>query len=240
MAQKPLYRVLFNLAFRDQPHNQRISDVNAGLALGAYERTILANKSPWQRWLRGQRNALTDGQLRGALVFFGKGDCASCHTGPALNSMTFHAIGMNDLAGEGVFGQARTNPERLGRGGFTGVADDMFKFKTPQLYNLKDSPFYGHGASKRSVRAIIEYKNAGVAENAQVPSSQLAAEFQPLGMTSSEMTDLTDFIENALYDPWLERYQPRHLPSGECTPWNDPLSRIELGCDNASDWGFTP
>lgn len=238
MAQNPRYRALFHLAFRDKPSNERISDVNAGLAMAAYERTIFANKAPWQRWLRGQRNALTDGQLRGALVFFGKGNCASCHTGPALNSMTFHALGMKDLAGDGVFGQARTNPERLGRGGFTGVAADMFKFKTPQLYNLKDSPFYGHGASKRSVREVIEYKNAGVAENTQVPSSQLAAEFQPLGLTSSEITDLTDFVENALYDPWLERYQPRHLPSGECTPWNDPLSRIELGCDRASDWGY--
>lgn len=238
MAQNPQYRALFNLAFANLPASERITDVNAGLAIGAYERTILANKAPWQRWLRGQPNAMSVQELRGAKLFFGKANCVACHTGPALNSMSFYALGFNDLSGPGVFGEAVNNPDRLGRGGFTGRPEDMHKFKTPQLYNLTDSPFFGHGASKRSVREVIEYKNAAIAENAIVPATQLAAEFQPLGLTSGEMDDLTAFIEGALYDPSLDRYQPNRLPSGLCTPVNDPLSRIELGCDNASDWGF--
>ena len=41
----------------------------------------------------------TTSQMRGALLFFGKAKCSTCHTGPALNSMSFHALGMKDLDG---------------------------------------------------------------------------------------------------------------------------------------------
>jgi cytochrome c peroxidase len=52
---------------------------------------------------------------------------------------------------------------------FTGRADDEYKFKTPQLYNLIDTPFYGHGGSFATVRDVVEYKNAGDPQNAVVP-----------------------------------------------------------------------
>ena len=115
-----VYRQLFNEAFPGESINRE----QAGLAIAAYERTLLANQAPFQQWLRGRRGAMTEEQKRGALVFFGKAQCATCHTGPALSSMTFHALGMGDMEGAGVFTGSPNElarPEDLGRGGFTGA-----------------------------------------------------------------------------------------------------------------------
>lgn len=224
------YQDLFDEAFSEWPEINRYTARTAGLAIAAYERTLLANEAPFQMWLDGDESAMTDKQKRGATLFFGKADCASCHTGPALNSMTFYALGMDDMEGNGTYGASSDDTANLGRGSFTGDPDDDYKFKTPQLYNIADSPFFGHGGTFTSVKDVIEYKNAAMAENPNVPASQLATEFEPLGLTAAEIDDLTEFIENGLRDVNLLRYVPEELPSGNCIPNNDPLSIIDQGC----------
>ena len=106
-----------------------------------------------------------------------------------------------------------------------------FKFKVPQLYNLEDSGFYGHGSSMRSIRQVLEYKNDARKENGLVPDSQLADEFVPQNLTASELDDLEAFVKHALRDPDLMRYQPSTVVSGNCFPNNDPMSRSQLGCE---------
>jgi cytochrome c peroxidase len=232
------YQRLFRRAFPGEA--EPINRYNAALAIGAYERVILSNQAPFQRWLRGDVHAMSEPQYRGALLFFGKAECSTCHTGPALSSMTFYALGMNDLdraADPRVtlapFGGTVPDDVRRGRGGFTGDPADDYTFKTPQLYNLLDSPFYGHGASFTSVRAVVEYKNAGVPENEIVPPGQLAAAFRPLGLTEEEVDDLVAFLEEGLYDPNLMRYAPLELPTGNCPTVNDPQSQLDLQCGDA-------
>lgn len=226
------YIDMFDAAFPNAPANERITRVNAALAIAAYERTLLANQAPFQLWLAGNTNAMTELEKEGALLFFGKAECYTCHNGPALNSMEFHALGMNDLYQRNdVFNIGPASVGNKGRGGFTERAEDMFKFKVPQLYNLKDSPFYGHGASFTTIESVIRYKNAAVAENSNVPAAQLAAEFTPLNLSDDEITALKEFIEKSLYDPNLTRYVPSVLPSGYCFPNNDAQSKSDLGCN---------
>lgn len=226
----PEYEHLFDIVFPEWPEATRYSRRTAGLAIAAYERTLLANQSPWQRWLRGDYSSMSESEKRGALLFFGKAECSSCHTGPALNSMTFHALGFNDMNGQGTYGASSDNPANKGRGSFTQNPEDDYKFKTPQLYNLKDSPFYGHGGTFRSIRDVIEYKNYAVPENGNVPNAQLAEGFHFLNLNDEEIQDLVNFIESSLYDPDLFRYVPGALPSGNCFPNNDVLSQIDQGC----------
>lgn len=224
------YKKYFDIAFADISEENRYNRETAGLAIAAYERTLLANEAPFQRWLRGERDAMTPTQKRGAALFFGKANCGSCHKGPALNEMAFYALGMDDLNGPGVYGGVDDATEK-GRGGFTGKEEDMYKFKVPQLYNLKDSPFYGHGGTFRSIREVIEYKNEAIPAKSTVPSSQLAEDFKPLGLTADEINAITAFLQNGLYDPALDRYLPAYLPSGFCFPNNDDRSRQETGCE---------
>lgn len=225
-----IYEDLFDIAFPGWPQATRYTQRTAGLAIAAYERTILSNQAPWQEYLRGNMSALSDSEKRGAVLFFGKAECSNCHTGPALSSMSFHALGMEDLDGPDILNSEGQNNEDLGRGGFTGNPSEYYRFKTPQLYNLKDSPFFGHGGTLNSVRAVIEYKNNAIPENPEVPESQLSEEFHPLNLTEQEITDLTNFVEDALYDPNLFRYVPQDLPSGFCFPNNDAVSQIDQGC----------
>jgi cytochrome c peroxidase len=225
-----VYKGLFDEAFPQVPESERYSDHNAALAIAAYERTVLTNQAPFQNWLRGSQTALSESQLKGALLFFGKAECYQCHSGPALNSETFHAIGLSDFTAQEVIGNVDEST-RKGRGGFSKNPADDYAFKTPTLYNLKGLKFLGHGGSVHTVREMVEYKNEAVSENPEVPQSALSRYFVPLELTPLEIEQLTDFVENGLYDPNLERYVPENLPSGQCFPVADPQSLQDLGCD---------
>ena len=223
------YQEMFEKAFPKSSGDELYSRENAGLAIAAYERTLLPNQAPFQSWLGGDFRAMTEQQKEGALLFFGKAKCVSCHTGPALNRMEFHALGMPDLIGNGIYGSGEDKSEHLGRGGFTGNPGDNYKFKIPQLYNLKDSPFFGHGGTFTSVREVIEYKNQAISSE-PIDPNQLSEQFRPLDLTEHEITALVAFIEEALYDDDLVRYTPNSLPSGACFPNADPRSREDLHC----------
>ena len=170
-------------------------------------------------------------EKEGAIHFFSKADCYACHNGPALSSMSFYALGMNDLEGPLVLGFDTHNDSKSGRGGFTEKGEDMNKFKVPQLYNITDSPFLGHGGNFTSVEEIIKYKNRAVVQNSSVNLNNIASEFVPLGLTNEEILKITAFIENSLNDTNLMRYEPTNIPTGLCFPNNDLQSRVDLGCN---------
>ncbi|WP_062053616.1 cytochrome-c peroxidase [Aquimarina longa] len=227
------YKELFDLAFSDIPEKERYTTKNAGLAIAAYERTLLANKSPWQEWLRGDYDAMNTTEKRGAIIFFGKAKCYECHTGPALNDRSFHAFGMGDFDNSAkavVLKNVDFDNVKKGRGGFTKNAEDNYKFKTPTLYNLIDNNFYGHGGTFTSVRDVIVYKNKGIPQSKEVTVENLAIQFGNINLTNQEIDDLTVFIERSLRDPDLTRYVPKAIQSGLCFPTNDIQSQKDLGC----------
>ncbi len=229
----PQYQVLFDAAY-PQGSIDVLSD--AGKAIAAYERTVLANEAPFQQWLKGDAKALTDAELRGGALFFGKAGCSDCHRGPALSSEVnattgevFMAVGFADFDSAtqaNVHGSITLNDKR-GRGGFTGNPTEHFRFKIPQLYNLADTTVFGHGASFTSVREVLLYKNQAVPQVDGI-QQHLDNRFTPLGLTNSELMDLERFLTQALYDDNLARYQPASVPSGECIIV-DPLTTQTQG-----------
>ena len=224
------YDVLFDNAFPEVDKSERYSLKNAGLAIAAYERTLLATNTNFQNWLKGDLNAMTEDEKKGALLFFGKAKCYECHNGPALNSEAFYALGMNDLAGANVHGVI-DEATKKGRGGFTNKTEDNYKYKVPQLYNLADVNFLGHGGNFTTVKDVITYKNNGVKQNSIVTTDALSDKFKPLGLNNEEIDLLTIFIEKSLYDNDLKRYNPTALPTGLCFPNADPVSREDMGCN---------
>ncbi len=224
------YNALFDEAFPDIDEDERYSLETAGLAIAAYERTLLATDTNFQNWLKGDVSAMTDSEKEGALLFFGKAKCYECHTGPALNSEAFYGLGMKDLEGENVHGVIDDTTKK-GRGGFTNDANDNYKFKVPQLYNLADVEFFGHGGTFLTVRDVIVYKNNAERENDDVPTRTLSDKFVPLGLTDDEIDLLTEFILKSLYDNNLQRYDPVSLPTGLCFPNADTVSREDMNCN---------
>ncbi|NER19758.1 MAG: hypothetical protein F6J96_03165 [Symploca sp. SIO1C2] len=226
IATLPEYQELFAKAFPDRPYvAAEVEDLNrAGLAIAAYERTLLANQAPFQKWLKGNDQAMSAQELRGGIVYFSS-SCVQCHTGPNLAIKDFKSVGFADHPQD-------FSGLNLGRGVITKRAKDDFKFKVPQLYNLADSSPYGHGASFNTVREVVEYFNNAQPQKLEaLYADNLSVWFQPLNLQPQQVDDLTAFLETGLRDPNLTRYIPGHLPSGLCFPNNDPVSRKQLNCD---------
>ena len=142
--------------------------------------------------------------------------------------MNFFAVGTKDMYEIGGLNTSETDTRIRGRGMFTGNEEDMFKFKVPQLYNLKDYVTFFHGSSKKSIREVVEFKLKAKSENPLVNDNQV--DLIPRSLTEAEKDQLIDFLTNALYDPNMERYMPSSVLSGYCFPNNDVQSQIDLGC----------
>jgi cytochrome c peroxidase len=225
------YTNLFNKAFPAVPENERYTMRTASDAIAAYFRTILTNEAPFQKWLKGDNEAMTDNQKAGALLFFGKAKCVNCHNSPSLNGQRFAAIGVKNLDQMNYLVYKTNDGRANGRASFTLNDNDLYKFKVPQLYNLKDVGFYFHGSSKTSLKDVVKYFNNGLPENPLIPASKIDPFFGPLNLSDIEVDQLTDFLENGLYDANLLRYKPGFILSGNCFPNNDNQSKLDMGCN---------
>ncbi|HFA49403.1 MAG TPA: hypothetical protein ENJ95_10340 [Bacteroidetes bacterium] len=228
------YKPYFNAVFGNFPESERYGKLTASFALSAYLRSMITSDAPFQHWLKGDEQAMSDEEKEGALLFFGKAGCYKCHNGTPLNNPTqFYAIGVKDLyeTGDEAINTGIDDKRNKGRGGFTKREEDMYKFKVPGLYNMKGGGFYFHGSSKRSLKEVVKYFNVAQKENALVPQSQIAPQFRPLGLTEEEIDKVVLFLEHSLYDHEYHRHVPEAVLSGNCFPNNDELSRTELGCN---------
>ena len=231
LAEELGYRELFDKAFPDIAEDERYSRHTMALALSAYLRSLITDQAPFQKWLRGDETAMTDEQIKGALLFFGKARCFVCHNEPNLGSKDFFALGVYDMYQMNGLNTDEDDLRNLGRAGFTKNDEDMFAFKAPQIYNQKDNTFFFHGGSVFGLENLLEYKMNAKAENPNVPAEYLSEKFRPLDLSQEEQDHLLAFLRDGLYDAELDRYVPDFIMSGNCFPNNDPRSKQEIGCD---------
>jgi cytochrome c peroxidase len=225
------YTDMFDEIFPEYPEEERYTQDVASLAMSAYIRSIISDKAPFQNWLKGDTYAMNSEEKKGAILFFGKAQCFKCHYEQNLGSQEFHAIGVNDMDQIPSFNTSPNDKRNLGRGGFTLNEDDNYKFKVPGLYNISDTEFYFHGASKRTLEEVIEYKTLAQSENPRVANEILSEKFKTLTLSEEEKSQLVSFLRSSLRDPDLTRYAPLTVPSGSCFPNSDFQSKIDLGCD---------
>ena len=165
----------------------------------------------------------------------GGAGCYTCHSGPMLNKQmndpdvagvgqfveeNFFNLGLDDHPLQALNRAARNDPNHLdeGRREITFRDSDAFKFRTLTLRQLKDAKFFFHNGSFTSVKDVVRYFNAGVPQNAQAAAaSTFTTRFshprgpgspRGLGLSDDQVDDLTDFIENALYDPAFVHFDP--------------------------------
>jgi len=223
------YAQRFDEAFPNVPVAERYSEVTASFAIAAYLRTILTNEAPFQRYLKGDEGALFESEKRGAMLFFDKANCVSCHSSPSFSSMNFVPLGTKDLYEAGGLNTSADDPRNFGRAFLTGRAQDMYRFKVPQLYNLAQYKTFFHGSSKTSIEEVVDYKLVAKSENPNVPTSDVP--LRPLNLSAQEKKDLINFLRYGLYDRNMNRYVPEEVLSGNCIPNNDAMSKEDLGCD---------
>lgn len=146
------YRRLFQAAYPDVAlSNMRISHV--GNALAAYIAAAFdLEPSPWDRYVEGDANALTPAQKHGALIFFGKGRCAVCHSGRQFSDFRFHGLAIPQMR----VGKHGGHLD-YGRAAVTSRGEDRFAFRTPPLRNVTITGPWAHNGIFTSLEAIIAH-----------------------------------------------------------------------------------
>lgn len=115
---------------------------------------LVFDDSPWDRFLKGDDEALSSGQLAGADVFT-QIPCSICHTGPALTDGLFHNVALAQLGpglGDGPFGDDDFGRERV-----TGDPAHRYAFRTTPLRNVELTGPYGHAGEFVSLRDFIDH-----------------------------------------------------------------------------------
>lgn len=148
----PEYRSLFAAAYPTVPA-ESLGFQHAANAIAEFVSvTWRADASPFDRYLAGDHDALPDSAKRGALLFYGKGRCSACHSGPQLTDMRYHNIAVPDL-GPGF----EPNGRDEGRARVTGLAADRFAFRTPALRNVVITAPYMHDGAYQSLDQVLHH-----------------------------------------------------------------------------------
>jgi len=151
------YEALFAAAFSDVDRSADITFTHIANAIGDFVISEWRSfDSPFDRYLAGDAGALTEEARLGMAVFFGKGRCATCHSGPLFTDQDFHALALPQ------FGPGRTRPFDLlprdvGRMGETDRIEDAYRFRTPSLRNAALTAPYGHNGAYASLEGIIRH-----------------------------------------------------------------------------------
>lgn len=165
-------------AFADAFPDGAISRRNIELALATYERTIVSVEAPFDRWVRGDEEAIGEAAKRGFDLFNGKAHCAGCHSGWTFTDGSFHDIGTAQGAD-------------IGRGRLFPTSVKLrYAFKTPTLRDVARRAPYMHDGSVPTLEDVIDlYDRGGVARPSR---SELIG---PLGLTQDEKSDLLAFLK---------------------------------------------
>ena len=231
----PGYVSLFAAAYPDVP-SADLGIEHAVNAIAAFETEKFSSfNSPFDAYLRGDDNALTDQQKQGALLFYGGARCAQCHRGTLLSDFAFHNIAMPQV-GPGVGTDA---PLDLGRFNETANPADRFRFRTPILRNVALTGPWTHSGAYTSLHAVVaHYRNPAAALRNYDPGqlrgdlqSQVSVQQQldagilnnldprlvpPPQLNNQDVADIVAFL-NSLTDPnvrALAGSRPATVPSG--------------------------
>ncbi len=173
------YPPLFAAAFGG---DAEITSDKIAMAIATYERTVISGEAPFDRWVKGQRYAISASAQRGFELFNGKARCSACHSGWRFTDDSFHDIGLAD----DDIGRAAELP---------GIVKMQHAFKTPGLRNIDQRAPYMHDGSLATLGDVIEHYNHG-----GIKRPSLSEEMHPLGLTEQEEKDLVAFMESLTSD----------------------------------------
>jgi len=144
----PGYKALFQAAFPGEA--DPVTLANAQKAIAAFEATLNTPNAPFDKFLRGDANALDAQQKAGLALFIDKG-CASCHTGVNIGGSMYQKFGV--VADPGPIYRP---PADKGRGAITGNASEDYFYKVPTLRNIVLTAPYFHTGSEPDLRKAID------------------------------------------------------------------------------------
>ncbi|HEY8461163.1 MAG TPA: cytochrome c peroxidase [Blastocatellia bacterium] len=219
----PEYKPLFAAAFG----SEGVTIDTIAKAIAAFERTQLSGNSPFDRFIAGDQNAISDAAKRGWELFNGQARCISCHawnpSSPFFTDNKFHNIGVaakdqnfpqlarraRQLISQGK-NRAQVLDElaltegfsELGRYLITGQPKDIGAFKTSGLRDIELTGPYMHNGSEKTLLDVVKFYNKG-----GEPNPNLDGGMRPLKLTDPQMDDLVEFMKTLTSDDTRRKAQ---------------------------------
>jgi cytochrome c peroxidase len=199
IAARPAYPALFAAAFGDR----RITPLRIAFAIADYERTLVADRTPWDRYEAGDKTALSRSEVYGwrALQSF---DCVNCHTPPLFTDNRFFNTGLRRVAFD------------RGREDVTHDPADAGRMKVPSLRNVGLMARFMHTGEFTSLAAAVGfYQNAHVLPHRdRIPGAGIYS----FNISALTVGDIVQFIAHGLTDPRVR---------AETFPFDRPVLRSE-------------
>jgi cytochrome c peroxidase len=248
------YRKRFGKIFPSVRAGGPITFDMVGLAIAEFEFTLVFANAPIDQFARGQHNALTDEQKRGALLFFGEARCVECHSISGTSNEMFsdfsqHVIGVPQIApiNSNVNFDGPSQNEDFGLEQVSGDLNDRYKFRTTPIRNVALQPsFFHNGAFTRLEDAVRHHLDVftsarnyspaagGVDPDLTAPMGPIEPVLErvdqilntPIALTEDEFNQLVDFVRNGLLD---QRAKPENLRKQipRSVPSGFPVLRFE-------------
>jgi cytochrome c peroxidase len=235
----PEYRRLFGRSFPEVRGGEPITFDMFGKAIAEFEFSLTFADAPIDRFARRERDALTDPQKRGALLFFGEAGCVSCHAVSGESNEMFSDFRNHVLAVPQIVPALTNNTfdgpglnQDFGREQATGDVADRYAFRTSPLRNVAVQAAFMHDGAFRTLRdAILHHLDVAASaesydpEDAGLPPDlagaigpvePMLARLDPLVATprqlsSEQLDELVAFVGDGLLDPRARPDQLRDL-----------------------------
>lgn len=188
---------------------------NAWKAIAAFERTLVQTDTPLDNYLKGNKGALSQQQLRGKELFENKANCIQCHDGALASNQKFYNVGVptnqtweNDAlrqitfryelfakgSNQEMYRTTKADPGLYFRGK---LKQHKGKFRVPSLRYTKYTAPYMHNGTLASLEDVVQFYNAGgvAADGRSTGFPKSKSELiKPLGLNDSEVSDLVAFL----------------------------------------------
>lgn len=198
IASIPGYAPYFKKAFGDTEVNiKRITE-----AMAEFERTLVTPNARFDKWLKGDKNAITQQELNGYKIFKESG-CTICHNGAQLGGQSFQKMG--------VVRPYKTTNTAEGVKAISGRDQDRMTFKVPMLRNIELTYPYFHDGAVWTLEESVSIMG----------DLQLGKRY-----TKQEINDITAFLKTLTGDQPKVEY-PVLPPFGPNTPKFDPWAKVE-------------
>lgn len=188
----PGYAALFQKAFGDSA----VSVARVTEAIATFERTVVSGNSAYDRFVAGERGALSPEQSRGIGVFR-EARCNACHEGKAFSNGALANLGVGTDKPEADPGRFAITHEEQDRG----------RFKTPGLRDVSLRAPYMHDGSLNTLEEVVEFYDKG-----GIPNRNLDNRIRPLHLTAVNKADLVAFLRALNGEGWQDAAAPERLP----------------------------
>ena len=203
----------YKTAFQAVFGTEKITIDHIARAIASFERTLISFNAPFDRFIAGEKDAISASAQRGWKLFQGKARCVTCHefnrSYPFFTNNKFHNVGVamkgkdfaflaRKAASSGADPSALVQEEasaELGRYLVTKEPKDIGAFKTSGLRNIALTAPFMHDGSESTLESVVEFYNKG-----GVPNPNLDGGIRPLNLSEDEKKDLVVFMKSLTSD----------------------------------------